>query len=391
MPDGTLSRVDTRSRLAVTPLMVCRVRRDGAIACLGSLGFRDPASSSKAPRVIEKIRPATDLALGFVHGCALTVDREVWCWGLNEKGQLGRGTATTAFEEPARVPGLAGIVQIAAHDNYTCARSADGTLTCALKNDDTVVCWGTGMSCKPERRRRSRSNLRPMKTIVLRGPGKNSLSTALMAATLDAVREAKNDAIFLTGDGDCFSAGLDMKEVASLDAAGMETFLGTLESLVKTLYEHPAPVVAWMNGHAIAGGCVMALCADVRVMTARTGARIGLNETPLGLEFPPVTFAMVRARLQGPTFDRIILEGGLYDASTAKSLGLVDAIGEEADARAVLDKMAAYPREAYAVTKAMVRPRLEISEGAQRRFRERTIPYWVSPKIRERLLQALKK
>jgi enoyl-CoA hydratase len=230
-----------------------------------------------------------------------------------------------------------------------------------------------------------------MKTIVLRGPGKNSLSTALMSETLDAVREARTEPIFLTGDGDTFSAGLNMKEVASLDAAGMETFLGTLETLVKTLYEHPAPVVAFMNGHAIAGGCVMAQCADVRVMTGRAGARVGLNETPLGLEFPPITFAMVRARMKGPTYDRVILEGGLYDATTALGLGLVDTIGEESDARAILERMAGYPREAYAVTKAMVRPRLEVPAEEQRRFRERTIPHWVSPQIRERLLAALKK
>src|SRR5687767_10403569 len=121
-----------------------------------------------------------------------------------------------------------------------------------------------------------------------------------MGRTLEAARGAKGEPIFLTGEGDAFSAGLNLKEVTSLDAAGLARFLGVLEELVKALYEHPAPVVAWVNGHAIAGGCVMALCADVRVMTARPGARIGLNEVALGLRFPPLTLAMVRARLSGP-------------------------------------------------------------------------------------------
>src|SRR5262249_11169055 len=136
-----------------------------------------------------------------------------------------------------------------------------------------------------------------MKRIVLSGPGKNSLSTTLMQRTLAEIREAGSAPIFLTGDGDAFSAGLNLKEVAGLDADGMATFLRALEDLVKALYEHPAPVVAWINGHAIAGGCVVALCADMRIMTGRDGPRIGLNEVALGLRFPPLTWAMIRSRL----------------------------------------------------------------------------------------------
>lgn len=230
-----------------------------------------------------------------------------------------------------------------------------------------------------------------MKTIVLSGAGKNSLSTALMQRTLEEVRDAKDDPIFLTGDGDAFSAGLNLKEVSSLDVGGMTTFLGTLEELVKALYEHPAPVVAWINGHAIAGGCVLALCADIRVMTARQGARIGLNEVALGLRFPPLTFAMVRARMTGPALERVLLEAALYEADEARALGLVDVIGEEAVARMMLSKLASHPRDIYAATKLLLRPRLEISEEDRRRFREDTIPYWASPERRAALLSVLEK
>lgn len=230
-----------------------------------------------------------------------------------------------------------------------------------------------------------------MKTIVLSGPGKNALSTALMESTLARIREAGDDAIFLTGDGDAFSAGLNLKEVASLDVPGMTRFLGILEDLVKALYEHPAPVVAWVNGHAIAGGCVLALCADVRVVTRREGARIGLNEVALGLKFPPLTFAMIRARVPSPSFDRVILEAGLYDPSTAKELGLVDVLGEEADARGTFERLASYPREAYADAKRTIRPRLVASDAEKRRFVEETIPYWCAPEQKAKIAAALKK
>ncbi|MBX3226584.1 MAG: enoyl-CoA hydratase/isomerase family protein [Labilithrix sp.] len=228
-------------------------------------------------------------------------------------------------------------------------------------------------------------------TIILSGPGKNSLSTALMQRALEQVRAAKDAPIFLTGDGDAFSAGLNLKEVSTLDVAGMTTFLTALEELVKALYEHPAPVVAWVNGHAIAGGCVLALCCDVRVMTAREDARIGLNEVALGLRFPPLTFAMARARLTAPNLERVLLESALYPASEARHLGLVDVIGEEAQARAILATMASHPRDIYAATKLLLRPRLDVSDADRRRFADDTIPYWASPERRAAMLAVLEK
>ena len=84
-----------------------------------------------------------------------------------------------------------------------------------------------------------------MKTILLAGPGKNSMSTELMRRTLDAVREAGDAPLFLTGEGDAFCAGLNLKEVAAADVDELGRFLGLLEDLVQALYEHPGPTVAW--------------------------------------------------------------------------------------------------------------------------------------------------
>ena len=230
-----------------------------------------------------------------------------------------------------------------------------------------------------------------MKTILLSGPGKNSLSTALMQRMLAEVREAKGAPLFLTGEGDAFSAGLNLKEIAELDLAGMTKFLGTLEDLVKALFEHPAPTVAWVNGHAIAGGCVMTLCCDLRFMTARPGPRIGLNEVALGLRFPPLTFAMTRRRVNAQLLERVILEAALYDAPTAQRLGLIDEIGEEAEARAALERLASHPREIYAEAKRAMRGTLDVPEAERRTFIDETIPSWVAPALKERLKSVLKK
>jgi enoyl-CoA hydratase len=230
-----------------------------------------------------------------------------------------------------------------------------------------------------------------MKTIRLEGPGKNSMSTELMERTLAAVREAGDSPIFLTGAGDTFCAGLNLKEVAAADEAGLTTFLGLLEDLVQALYEHPGPTVAFVNGHAIAGGCVMTLCCDVRVMTAREGARIGLNEVALGLRFPPRTFKMCVNRVPGPALARVLLESELYSAKQGLELGLIDVIAEEDDARARLEKLAAHPRDAYASAKRAMRGTLAVPETEQRRFITDVIPKWAAPELKERLRAVLKK
>jgi enoyl-CoA hydratase/carnithine racemase len=230
-----------------------------------------------------------------------------------------------------------------------------------------------------------------MKTIRLEGPGKNALSTEVMERTLAAVREAGNAPLFVTGAGDAFSAGLNLKEILSLDQAGLTHFLGVLEDLVQALHEHPGPTLAWVNGHAIAGGCVMALCCDLRVVTAREGVRIGLNEVALGLRFPPRTYAMCVNRVPGPSLARVLLEATLYDTKDALALGLVDVIGEEEEALARLAKLAAHPRDAYIAAKRALRGTLAVPEAEQRRFVTEVIPTWGSPELKARLRGVLKK
>jgi enoyl-CoA hydratase len=230
-----------------------------------------------------------------------------------------------------------------------------------------------------------------VRTVRLAGPGKNALSLALMEATLAAIRDAGDDPILLTGEGDAFSAGLHLKEVIALDAAGLARFLAVLEDLVAALYLHPGPTVAFVNGHAIAGGCVLALACDARVMTGRAGARIGLNEVANGLEFPPRTFAMVRSRLTPLALERVVLEAALYDAAQAVELGLAHVIGEEPEARARLAVLAGHPRGAYARAKSGLRGRLEVSEEEARRFREEAPRAWAAPDVKERLRARLAK
>jgi enoyl-CoA hydratase/carnithine racemase len=232
-----------------------------------------------------------------------------------------------------------------------------------------------------------------MITLTLRARGKNALSTELMSWLTGKLAEAGGEPVLLTGDGDVFSAGLNLKEVVSLDAAGMTRFLETLERMVTALFEYPGPTIAWVNGHAIAGGCVVALACDHRLLTADPRVRIGLNEVPLGLRFPPRTWRLVRHRLPAHTIDRVVLEGGLHGPEAALRLGLVDEIvADEGAARAYATAVEAAPRAAYRAAKAALRAGvLDTSADEERRFKEDVLPSWVTPELKARIADVLKR
>lgn len=224
--------------------------------------------------------------------------------------------------------------------------------------------------------------------ITIEGPGKNALGSKLMASLLDQVRAAGGQPILLRGGGDAFSAGLNLKEVAALDPKGMEFFLRLLGDLAAELFDYPGPTVACVNGHAIAGGYILALCCDWRVGANAPRARIGLNEVALGLRFPARLLRMLRYQL--PRLDRIVLPAGLHDPTEALRLGLLDELvapeEAEATARARLEVMARYPLEGYAAAKADLRAGVtRYDEDEEQAFLDDVIPVWTSQGVKDRV------
>ncbi len=221
-----------------------------------------------------------------------------------------------------------------------------------------------------------------MRELIIDSPGKNALSTAVLESLRRGLEDAAGEPILLTGAGDVFSAGLDLKEVAGLASVeDTRRLIGALERLVEALFTYAGPTVALLNGHAIAGGCVLALCCDRRVSTSRPGVRVGLNEVALGLAYPPRTLAMIRAQLPAPSAERVILGAELHDPIAARAAGLVDEIADDARAAAVdrLEALARHPRDAYARAKASLRGEaLRLTAEEERRFEEETLPLWTT-------------
>lgn len=233
-----------------------------------------------------------------------------------------------------------------------------------------------------------------MVEIVLSGPGKNALGTPVMQKALSDLRDARGEPVLLRGEGDAFSAGLNLKEIAQLEPEGLTAYLELFDALVVALLTHEAPVVACVNGHAIAGGCVLMLACDLRVSTKQPGARIGLNEVPIGLMFPPRVMKLARARLAPSHAARVLLEGGLYPPAEALRLGLVHEIDfdPETAAKNLLARLAESPRPAYVDTKRELnRAVVDLDPAEIEAFRARVLPYWTSPELKATVATALMK
>jgi enoyl-CoA hydratase/carnithine racemase len=148
-----------------------------------------------------------------------------------------------------------------------------------------------------------------------------------------------------------------LEDVMRLEADEMAAFLRLLERVCARLHDHPAPVVAAVNGHAIAGGAVLAACCDHRVGGVDPKARIGLNEVALGLRFPPGILRILQARLPAQHHGALLLGAGLHAPADALRLGLLDELADDpvATAGARLQALAAHPPAAFAATKAALR------------------------------------
>lgn len=131
--------------------------------------------------------------------------------------------------------------------------------------------------------------------------------------------------VVLAGKGNFFSAGLDVIELYNYDEAKIELLFEALFKTMKTLISFSKPLVAAVNGHAPAGGCILAICADYRIM-AEGKFRIGLNEVPVGIIMPPFIFETYAYWLGKGKAAKFVLEGKLCSTEEALNAGLVDEV-----------------------------------------------------------------
>src|ERR1700722_11641852 len=148
----------------------------------------------------------------------------------------------------------------------------------------------------------------------------NALDTELLRAITAAMGDLDPaSAVVITGAGSAFSAGVDLKRIVAGGPPSVREFLPALTEMFLAVFDHPGPVVAAVNGPAIAGGCVLAAACDVRLMA---GGRIGLAELSVGVPFPTVALEIMRHAI-GPAAGNLVLTARLLDAAQAQSIGLI--------------------------------------------------------------------
>ena len=200
---------------------------------------------------------------------------------------------------------------------------------------------------------------------------------------LDEVAASSARALVLTGSGGMFSAGVNLFKVLEGGASYLAALLPALSASVRRLFTHPLPIVAAVNGHAIAGGAVLAAACDRRVMN-RDHGKIGVTELLVGVPFPVDAFEPLRCLLPERTLQELVYSGRTLGGEEAREVGLVE---ETAAAEAVLDqaceaarRMAAIPGDAFAVTKRQLRqPALERMRSLAPELDPEVLAIWSRP------------
>jgi enoyl-CoA hydratase len=191
-------------------------------------------------------------------------------------------------------------------------------------------------------------------------PPANAMDLGLLEAghrVLERLAADRPAAVVLTGREEFFSAGVDLKALPGLDADGQRAMVAGINRLFAGWYALPHPLVCAVNGHAIAGGLILALCGDHRV--GATTGRLGLTELRAGVPYPAAAMEVVRAELTPAAARRPVLGAGLVEPAEALELGLVDELRPRGEvlARAleVAADLAALPAGAYAQVKRQLR------------------------------------
>lgn len=227
---------------------------------------------------------------------------------------------------------------------------------------------------------------------------KNPLDEELVRQMLDTIEALGDDPsveglVLASASERFFSLGLDLPSLIDLDRDAMAEFLLALDDLVLAIYSLPKPTVAAVTGHAVAGGCCLALGCDHRVI-AEGRTLMGLNEVKLGLTVPYPVDTIARNELGTRTARRLVETGDFLGPDDLAELGIVDTVVPreevlEAAISLVADRAAG---QSYASVKAnRTEAVLEACRSNAADGRETFLDLWFSPPTQANLREALEK
>jgi enoyl-CoA hydratase len=228
-------------------------------------------------------------------------------------------------------------------------------------------------------------------TVVRLRHGKvSALDLELVRALTAVMRDLDgNGAVVITGAGSAFSAGVDLNQIVAGGKPYIREFLPALADAFLAVFNHPGPVLAAINGHAIAGGCVIAAACDVRMMSL---GKIGLAELSVGVPFPVSAMEILRHAI-GPAASQLVLTAALLDASQARSIGLVHEVTEpDVLLDSAVDRarqLAQFPAEVFAFSKRQLQQPARDRIAARSGDDEAVLAMWSSDRTREAIARYL--
>ena len=212
---------------------------------------------------------------------------------------------------------------------------------------------------------------------------------------LDGADAVGAKAAVITGYDRYFSAGLALPSLIALERPAMHAFITRFSETMLRVYAAPLPIIAAINGHAIAGGCVLALMCDRRFMVSE-GGKIGLNEIQLGIGLPASVLEPLRAAVLATSLGAIAQEGLVMTASEAQAHGLVDELVEpkelETYALRTAQMLAELNQAGWSQIKGAIRrPVLEAVRKVGAEETERWLDSWFSQGARRRIIELVGK
>jgi enoyl-CoA hydratase/carnithine racemase len=221
----------------------------------------------------------------------------------------------------------------------------------------------------------------------------NALSEPAVEEIADCLRSLAADldtrAVILTGDGAFFSFGFDIPEFLGYSRESFAKFLQRFTALYSYLFTYPKPIVAALNGHAIAGGCMLALACDYRIMVSGK-AKISLNEISFGSSVFAGSVGMLRFLVGGKNAQAILYNGTMYSAEMAVQLGMIDKVSSTEslmkDAREMAQRMTGKDPAAFRSIKNLLRaPVAEDMARDEERSVQESVSIWYSESTRQNL------
>jgi 3,2-trans-enoyl-CoA isomerase len=230
-------------------------------------------------------------------------------------------------------------------------------------------------------------------TVALSRGKVNALNEPMIDQINDCFADLENDprvqAVVLTGKGSFFSFGFDIPEFLTYSKDAFVKFLIKFTNLYSYLFLYPKPVVAALNGHTMAGGCMLASTCDYRVM-ASGKAKISLNEITFGSSVLAGSVEMLKFCVGSKTAASILYKGAMYSAPEALEAGLIDQVASEeflaTEAEKIAKSLAGREGPAFRSIKGLLRK--PVAEEMKKRERDSVLEFvdiWYSEKTWENL------